>query len=194
MTERPTVQVLCEGWLVREGGAVVDASSTVTMIRTDSGTVLVDTGSPARAGDLSENLLEAGVRAGEVRHVVNTHLHMDHCGANDMFPNAVFHAHGDEEPPVGTRRVAGEVKLAQGVRLVHTPGHTRGSISVLVDSDRRYAICGDAIPTKANYDSHVPPSVHFDRALALRSMDMLLGWAQAVIPGHDKLFYIVGKK
>ena len=190
----PVVRVLCEGWLVREGGTVVDASSSVTMVETDIGMVLVDSGSSACVAALSSALSENGVAPEDVEHVVNTHLHMDHCGANDLFTDAVFIAHELEDPPVGTRRVCGETGIARGVRLVHTPGHTRGSMSVLVESDRRYAICGDAVPTRANYESHAPPAMHFDRTLALKSMDMLLGWAQTVVPGHDRLFDTHGKK
>ena len=188
------VRVLCAGSIVRRGEVIACASSTVTLADTDIGPVLVDTGSASRADDLSRALSEAGVRPEDVRHVVSTHLHVDHCGCDDMFPDAVFHAHSLEDPPVGTHKVHGEARLAPGVRLVHTPGHTRGSMSVFVESDRRYAICGDAVPTKANYDSRTPPSVHFDRALAVRSMDMILGWAQTVVPGHDPQFDILGKK
>jgi len=194
VTKVPVVKILCEGWLVREGGAVVDASSSVTMVDTDIGTVLIDTGSSTNVADLSSALSDNGVAPEDVKHVVNTHLHMDHCGANDLFPEAALIAHELEDPPVGTRRVCGGTELARGVRLVHTPGHTRGSMSVLVESDRRYAICGDAIPTRANYESHAPPAIHFDRALAMKSMDLLLGWAQTVVPGHDRLFNVLGKK
>ena len=190
----PTVKVLCEGWLVRQGGRVVDASSTVTLLGARAGLVVVDTGAPSSAPALSGALSAHGVRPESVRHVVNTHLHVDHCGCNDLFPEAVFHAHALEDPPAGYRRVTGEVALAEGVRLVPTPGHTRGSISVLVESDRRYAVCGDAVPTKGNYESRTPPAVHFDRALAARSMDMVLGWAQTVVPGHDRPFDVMGKK
>lgn len=193
MTGQPTVRVLCDGWLVREGGVVTDASSTVTMLETDVGIMLVDTGSRACADRLSEALSANSVRPKDVGHVVNTHLHMDHCGANDMFPDAVFYAHGLEDPALGTRRVSSETRLANGVRVVPTPGHTRGSVSVFVESDRRYAVCGDAIPTKANYDSHLPPAVHFDRGVALLSMDMILGWAWTVVPGHDSAFNVIGK-
>ena len=159
-----------------------------------AGLVVVDTGAPSSAPALSGALSAHGVRPESVRHVVNTHLHVDHCGCNDLFPEAVFHAHALEDPPAGYRRVTGEVALAEGVRLVPTPGHTRGSISVLVESDRRYAVCGDAVPTKGNYESRTPPAVHFDRALAARSMDMVLGWAQTVVPGHDRPFDVMGKK
>lgn len=194
MTGAPALRVLCDGWLVREGGAVVDASSTVTLVTTDIGPILVDTGSRARAGELSAALTRDGVKAGDITHVINTHLHMDHCGCNDMFPHAVFHAHALEDPPVGYRRVVGEERVTKGVRLVPTPGHTRGSISVFVEAERRYAICGDALPTRANYESRSPPAIHFDRALALRSMDTLLAWADAVVPGHDRPFNVLRKK
>lgn len=194
MTLRPTVCVLCEGWLVREGGSVVDASSTVTLLETDRGKVLVDTGSPACAEKLSSALSTRGVEPREVRYVVNTHLHIDHCGANDLLDEAVFIAHELEDPPVGTRKVAEAMELASGVSLLPTPGHTKGSLSVMVESDRRYAICGDAVPTRANYESHAPPATHFDRALALRSMDAVLGWAETVVPGHDKPFVVLGKE
>ncbi len=193
MTGPPTVRILCDGWLVREGGVVTDASSTVTMLETDVGIVLVDTGSRSCADKLWEALSAIGTRKKDVSYVVNTHLHMDHCGANDMFPDAVFYAHGLEDPPIGTRKVSSETRLAHGVRIVPTPGHTRGSVSVFVESDRRYAVCGDAIPTKANYDAHLPPAVHFDRAVALLSMDVILGWARTVVPGHDPAFDILGK-
>lgn len=194
MTGAPALKVLCDGWLVREGADVVDASSTVTLVIADIGPVLIDTGSRARAPELSAALSRAGMRPEDIRHVVHTHLHTDHCGCNDMFPDAVFHAHALEDPPAGYRRVTHEEQVARGVRLVPTPGHTRGSISVFVEADRRYAVCGDALPTRANYESHAPPAVHFDRALALRSMDAVLAWADTVVPGHDRPFDVVRKK
>ncbi len=194
MTVRPAVRVLCEGWLVRDGPRVVDASSTVTLLETGAGPVLVDTGSPSSRGELASALGSAGLGPGDIAHVVNTHLHTDHCGGNDMFPRAVFHAHTLEDPPLGTARVEGDAVLADGVRLVHTPGHTRGSMTVLVESGRRYAVCGDAVPTRANYETGAPPAVHFDRGLAERSMAFVLGWARTVVPGHDRPFDVMGKK
>lgn len=190
----PEVSVLCEGWLVREGGTVVDASSTVTMIEAQVGKVLVDTGASSCSDALLSALSSHGMAPDEVSHVVNTHLHMDHCGANDLFSKAVFHAHEAEDPPIGTRRVGGEAQLAPGVRLVHTPGHTRGSMTVFVEADRRYAVCGDAIPTAANWESRSPPAIHFDRAVAVRSMQLILGRAQTVIPGHGAPFSVVAKE
>lgn len=194
MSPVPMVEVFHEGWVVREGGAVVDASSSVTVVRAGPACIVVDTGSRTDLEAVSEAFASRGVRPEGVTHVVNTHMHTDHCGCNHLFADARFFAHSLEDPPLGTVRVDRDVALVPGVRLVHTPGHTQGSMSVLVESDRRYAICGDAVPTRANYESHAPPAVHVDRALALRSMDALLGWAEVVIPGHDRQFTVVGKR
>lgn len=194
MTGRPSVQVLCEGWLVREGGVVVDASSTVTLLEADIGRVLVDTGSAAYSDDLLSALSARGLSPEDISHVVNTHLHADHCGSNQLFADAVFYANALEDPPIGTRRTYGDTPLAVGVKLVPTPGHTRGSISVMVESERRFAICGDAVPTRANYESHTPPAIHFDRTLAVRSMEMVLRWAHRVVPGHDAPFEVLAKE
>lgn len=130
----------------------------------------------------------------DVDTVVNTHLHIDHCGGNDLFPRAVFKAHGLENPTIGTLRVREGDIVAEKVSVMDTPGHTAGSVTVLVDAERRYAICGDAIPAKANYDAGVPPAAHVDSRLAIQSMIRILSWADVVIPGHDAPFDVARKK
>jgi len=190
---RPDVTVVREGRLVREGPAIVEASSTVTMVRTDGMIVLVDTGSFAESGQLEETLRSQHIEPRKIDIVVNTHLHMDHIGGNGLFQNARFYAHGLESPPVGTVRVAEEMDLSPGVKLLHTPGHTAGSISVLVRGERRYAICGDAIPTRANLEKHVPPAINIDQRLALKSMEVLERSADVIVPGHEGPFEVAGK-
>jgi len=191
---RPEVQVVVEGYLVREGSQVKDASSTVTLVRTSDKTVMVDTGKADGRKGLERALKAMQVRPDRVDAVVNTHLHRDHCGCNDLFENARFYAHELEEPPVGTVRVAGMTRVLEGVTIRPTPGHTRGCVSVFVEADKRYAICGDAIPTKGNYERHAPPFINIDLALALRTADAIVEWADVVVPGHDGPFEVRGKK
>jgi glyoxylase-like metal-dependent hydrolase (beta-lactamase superfamily II) len=40
--------------------------------------------------DLIEHLERFNVKPENVGYVIHTHLHMDHCGLNDLFPNAKF--------------------------------------------------------------------------------------------------------
>ena len=191
---RPEVTVLCEGYLVREGSVVVDASSTVALIVADGGVIVVDTGAPSEVETLRESLANAGFEESEVDVVVNTHLHTDHCGGNDMFANAVKMAHRLERPPIRMVKVEDGDELAAGVNVRCTPGHTAGSLSVLVESGDRCAICGDAIPTRQNFESGTPPAIHMDRGLAIQSMKSLVAWADVVIPGHGAAFDTLGKK
>ncbi len=88
-----------------------------TVVRTGSAVVLIETGignkqSPkmvqihANQSLLPASLAAAGIRPEEVTHVVNTHLHFDHCGWNTTlhpdgsvtptFPNARYFAHRGE--------------------------------------------------------------------------------------------------
>jgi glyoxylase-like metal-dependent hydrolase (beta-lactamase superfamily II) len=190
----PRVKVLKEGSIVREGDRIVDASSSVTLIEAGGRLVVVDTGSPRDEKLLAKLLGDVRVAPGDIEYVVNTHMHIDHAGCNEMFKNARLVAHELEDPPAGTIRIKGAADLLPGVRIVPTPGHTHGSISVFVSGDKDCAICGDALPTRDNYLKHAPPSINVNPRLALRSMDMIIEWADEVVPGHDKPFEVLGKK
>jgi len=77
----------------------------VWVLRNDQRTIVVDTGfgeavaaergrtitNPVAAG-----LEAAGIDAADVRDVVITHLHYDHCGNGDLFANARYHLQDDE--------------------------------------------------------------------------------------------------
>jgi N-acyl homoserine lactone hydrolase len=81
------------------------------------------------------------VTTGDVRIVVNCHLHLDHCGGNPRFPGTPIFAqqvefdaaHREEDYPiVGLYDFTdaryefhgGEADVATGIRVVPTPGHT----------------------------------------------------------------------
>lgn len=186
----PTVRVVRKGCLVRRGDAVERASSTVTLVEAGTHKIVVDTGDVGDRSDIVRAFEEIEIPLQSIDMVVNTHLHRDHFGGNELFKNARFYAHDKEDPPAGVVRVFNETVLTPGANVVPTPGHTKGSVSVFVQGRRRYAICGDALPTKGNYDSHIPPSVNIDPRLALRSMDAIVAWSDVVVPGHDSLFEI----
>lgn len=195
LTDPPVrVRLVRRGFIERQGTAIVDASASVTLIEASDRLTIVDTGSPRECDDLLFALKAIQVEPKDVDIVVNTHLHIDHCGCNELFENAVVYAHQLESPPIGNLRICGSMILFPGVEVVHTPGHTAGSVTVFVRAEKRYAICGDAIPTKANYDSHVPPFIAIDKNLATKSMDAIIASADTIIPGHDAPFDIQGKK
>ena len=106
----------------------------------------------------------AGADAGDIPRdvvwVINTHLHFDHCGGNRLFPGVPIHVQrlelqGPHDPHEwvdfpGATYVEhdGEAEVLPGIRLLPTPGHTRGHQSVLVDTpDGLVVIGGDVAYT-----------------------------------------------
>ncbi len=187
----PTVRVVKKGRLIRDGERIVEASSTISLVEAGKHRIVVDTGDIADHEETIRAFESIDVSFASVEAIINTHYHRDHIGGNDLFTNARTYAHQLEEPPAGTVRLTREMVIIPGVTVVPTPGHTQGSVSVFVEGRRKCAISGDAIPTKANYEAHVPPFVNIDPKLALKSMEAILAWADVVVPGHDALFEVL---
>jgi glyoxylase-like metal-dependent hydrolase (beta-lactamase superfamily II) len=130
-------------------------------------------------------LREAGIDPAEVRDVIFTHLHWDHCSNVELFPNARFWVQEDELryaiKPIKLHRRAyqhlppavpswfsvlnrlhvinGTAHVAPGISTVLLPGHTPGSQGALIETDaNRYLIAGDCLDTYDNWkgDSDVP--------------------------------------
>jgi glyoxylase-like metal-dependent hydrolase (beta-lactamase superfamily II) len=140
----------------------------------DGRTIVVDTGFDATMAkkrarkivhSVEEGLEAAGIPHGDVHDVIITHMHYDHCGNGDLFPNARFHMQDTEmeyvtgrcmchhqinhafEPEDVSRMVyrvfAGRVQfhdgvdeIAPGVTVHKIGGHTKGLQCVRVPTER----------------------------------------------------------
>jgi N-acyl homoserine lactone hydrolase len=174
---------LCLGWMSNDAGVLVSGGRGVMRypipgyaVMHERGIVLFDTGLhdtlmtssdelrglakvftvELAEGDLVDVQLAAlGIEAGEITHVVNSHLHFDHCGRNGPFASATTlvqssewdAAHeGGRTSYVGVpldEVEAGRIEQIDGahdvfgdgtVVCVPTPGHTAGHQSLLVRS------------------------------------------------------------
>ena len=118
-------------------------------------------------------LKEIGVAPGDIRYVINTHLHFDHCGGNTSLPDATFlvqraeyeaaeefpeEYHPRDYAPSGVTYefLDGLHTVCPGVELIPTPGHTLGHQSVLVRFDERTVI----LPADAIVHRDVLEGVH----------------------------------
>jgi N-acyl homoserine lactone hydrolase len=126
----------------------------------------------SRADTLEARLGELGLGLDDVTHVVNTHLHFDHCGHNFLFadrgtPVIVQRRHYEaaltdpafpneyyEIDGIDYRFVDGEQELFPGVRGILTPGHAPYHMSIMLDLPRtgKMLLCIDAIYIQANLD------------------------------------------
>ncbi|HEY3421028.1 MAG TPA: MBL fold metallo-hydrolase [Methanomassiliicoccales archaeon] len=184
------VKVLCQGRIVREGKVILEAHSSVTVVTWPEHVMIVDSSDSEYRPRVIDALSANEIDPDQVDIVVNTHLHSDHCSNNDLFGYAIQMAHWMEGPDRRYVQVREDQELYPGITLVHTPGHTAGTMSVFVEAERRYAIVGDAIPTFENVRRWAPPGVISDGEAALRSMKKIVSFADVVVPGHDAPFEV----
>jgi glyoxylase-like metal-dependent hydrolase (beta-lactamase superfamily II) len=132
------------------------------LIRHPQGLILVDTGIGEGDAWVDDNYLPRarpikdvifGKRedADAVELVVNTHLHFDHAGQNSEFPDTTILIQDAEWeaaqlddytvrawvdfPDANYVHITGDTEIAEGLRVLYTPGHTAGHQSVAVDTD-----------------------------------------------------------
>ena len=162
-----------------------------------AGAILVDTGVGWGDAELirewrvvnrhaADALGELDLSPADVKIVVNSHLHFDHCGQNAVFKHAPFYIQRSELERArregetiewfdfaGARFevVDGDAEIAEGVRVVATPGHTVGHQSVVVETAGGAAVLvGDAAYTADIYeqaddaDLSTWPGQHADRS------------------------------
>jgi glyoxylase-like metal-dependent hydrolase (beta-lactamase superfamily II) len=207
------IQVLLQGFSASTSEGML-AYCGVTLVRGEH-TTLVDVGYQARQGLLLERLHAAGVRRDEVDRVVLTHAHWDHALNLLAFPNAEIVISRDEldyvqQPnpqdwatPAYTADIFSRCarvttvtdgdELERGVRVMALPGHSPGSMGVLVETpDGAAGIVGDALPSRAAAMSRTPMAriVFYDEEMAQRSGRKVVDLCRFVYPGHDRPFRI----
>ncbi len=180
--------------------------STVALVRFGNRTILFDTGPYAYRPILQGRLKRIGVDAAEIDTVILSHAHWDMAANADLFPRAEILLHEDELAyadgvtssdaltPAYTGRALhrlklspfrGEPELASGLRLIELPGHTPGSIGLLVGNA---LLCGDAIHSAADIVVGGPRVSAHDLTRAKTSLAKAIELAEIIYPGHDRPF------
>ena len=159
-------------------------------------------------------LQRLGVEPNSVGHIVQTHLHIDHTGALGHFPNATVVVHAREleaarasedplasgyvradyeRPELHWRPAEGELDLfGDGtVRLVETPGHSAGHMSLLLELEESgpVLLTADAVDNRAQWEGREHPRALFSREHARRSLERLRELARQtdalLVLGHE---------
>jgi glyoxylase-like metal-dependent hydrolase (beta-lactamase superfamily II) len=162
--------------------------------------------------DLVAGLAAHGVAPEDVDVVILTHLHFDHVGNNELFPNATFVVQEDElpqatEPPhfcmfyypeytykmdaVRDRLevVDGDHEVVEGVRLVKIGGHTPGCMVVMVDTDAgTVCLTSDVMYNYANLELNWPMGSYWDLPDLMAGYDRIRREADVIVPEHDWKF------
>lgn len=160
--------------------------------------------------EIAARLRSIDVDPASIDWVINSHLHIDHCGGNASLPNATMivqsrelaAAQAVEEPGLyeavdydtgqPVRAIDGELDLFGdgSVRIVPTYGHTPGHQSVIVTlpSGREILLAADCCYTERNLDLMVLQKAVVDREAGLKTMGFLDRRRRAgahILFGHD---------
>lgn len=173
--------------------------------------VMIDAGSGKSVPALLENVASLGFSQGSISTVIATHCHIDHAGGiselrertgcqviahvldagametgDRMKTAADWYGVGFPPTPVDYRlsEVREVMKFPKGELLcLHTPGHTPGSISLILDRDGKRLLFGQ--------DVHGPFADEFGSDIQAwrRSMNTLLGLqADILCEGHFGIY------
>ncbi|SFM99736.1 MBL fold metallo-hydrolase [Thermodesulforhabdus norvegica] len=192
-----------------KGELGIGGGSTVTLVESDR-VVLVDTGFDfEECGDetnrkrnaeiLEFALRSSGVAPETVDAVFITHWHRDHFGNLSLFPRAehlVSVPLWEKLGRPGFRPVKDGEEIADGVKVIYTPGHTDHHASVLVAGRlaglrARIAVAGDAV---ISYSYFAQGKIwrhnadFYDHRQALESQTRLAELSDIIIPGHGVPF------
>lgn len=192
------------------------AWSSVTYIETGKHKILFDTGGPNVRATVCKHLQSIGVRPDEITMLVISHFHDDHVRNFDYFPQAEILLHALEAtwaksgpddfafpqhlfPAIQQtgrlRLIHNDCEIAPGAATIHIPGHTPGSMGlVLSPADRPVTIlAGDAIKNMAELASGKVDKSE-DPLSSTRSIKKVRDIAGVVIPGHDRILAVTDDK
>lgn len=181
------------------------------LVEHDDGLVLFDTGidldhmnrvlpfelpEQAEEQTIPAQLAACGFDLHDVTTLVNSHLHIDHVGGNQLFKGTgvrnVLHqkelAQARNHEPfeffgysdkswdyegASFETLSGDVELAKGIRLFETPGHTVGHYSFLVKPQgaaKPMLFAMDVAFTAAALEKGIQPGFHNDPVAGVRSI------------------------
>ena len=161
-----------------------------------------------------------GLIPADIDVVVHTHLHNDHCENDSLCENALFYVHEKElaharaphpldyrynEEYIEDVAEAGQIitlsedtEIVPGLRMVHTPAHTEGGMSVFVDTPAGSAVISGFCVIRENFYPPksvtaremevIPPGTCVNAYAAYDIVRRIRDAADIVIPLHEPSF------
>jgi len=161
--------------------------------------------------EIPARLRALGIDPASVNWIINSHLHIDHCGGNALLENATvivqrdeldyamagdhagLYVRADYDTGQPFKAVNGEHDLfGDGtVRILPTPGHTPGHQSVIVQLPQgEVLLAGDCCYTRRNLDLMAMPPGTVDTPTGLETLKRLKLMREKgtrILFGHDGL-------
>lgn len=188
------ISILLEGIHTNHSGEgyydIDPLTSSATLIQKDSQNILIDTGTPKFRLIIFEKLAEHNLKPEDIHFIFNTHFHLDHCGNDAFFPNAVvWVGRSNLDYKTGCARVfmdTSKIEYPAGIKPLFTPGHTADHTAYLYEENGiRYVFGGDAVREDTIRSQRIP-RCHLPEKF-IPSMKMIFEAADVIIPGHGRV-------
>lgn len=164
-----------------------------------------------------DELKKLDISPEEIDIVIFTHLHVDHIGYSSIFNNAKFIVQKTELETaynphpiqrinyrdteildtINFETVQGDAQIVPGVDVIWTPGHTQGTQSVVVNTEKGKAVIAGMCSIRENFEppdmirNYMPvivTGIHIDVDQSYNSLIRIKNIADIVIPCHDPEF------
>jgi len=164
-----------------------------------------------------EGLAKFGLKPEDIDIVIHTHLHNDHCENDSKCLNAKFYVHEKEieqihnPHPLDFRynedfilevenngqiiTLREDTEVLPGIKMIHTPAHTPGGMSVLINTEKGFVLITGFCVIEENLNPPpkilgmgmevIPPGTHINSYdaydIVLKTKEM----ADMIIPLHE---------
>ncbi len=229
-----SVKLLSDGYFELDLGMLVYAKTPYygikykaalkpLLIETESDNILLDTGIGTlpekhqqfykverRPEETLENSLASNdLSPDDISMVINTHLHVDHCGNNRLFNHATFIVQRSElEYAYNPHRfqkggyikelieglnfqtIDGDQEIVPGVSVLLTSGHTPGHQCIIIDASdsklgKSYVYCGDEAPLEENLQKKNITGILFNQLKSFEALERISKIKAEYIYSHD---------
>lgn len=157
------------------------------------------------AQPISDCLEDYGLATHDISVVINTHLHDDHCGNNELFTKATHYVQKKElefcknPHPLDHRydtffiekidftTIEGTVEILPGITGELTPGHTPGMQTMTISTASGPVILPGFCSNEKNFPKNghvVCPGVHYDAFLAYDNAQKIGAKEGTILPLH----------
>ena len=167
-----------------------------------------------------EGLALWNLKPGDIDIVIHTHLHNDHCENDYKCVNAEIYVHEKELERIHSphpldyryledyiedveengqiRKISNDIEVVPGISVVHTPAHTEGGLTILIETaEGKAAITGfcvidenlnPPIEIRAMEMDVIPPGTHVNVYEAYDIMLKIKDMADILLPLHEPMF------
>lgn len=179
--------------------------------------LMIDTDHPANdSSDIINALAAKDTTPEQINIIIFTHLHPDHMGHKEIFPNAFFIYHQDEKFSFYFKNdkkfvLGGSVlwkvcdnswpepvdytpdlkSLKESLYIRHCPGHTKGSLVIFACINGLvHAFSGGIFLNRAYYEKWQPPGMSWKQEMIFDQMSFIKENADIIVPAHGEPFRV----